>query len=548
METSVTASLAHIHQFMHPQVIITHDSNQEDTFFTRAVRAKATELRKSVIELPPNAAENLMWITRLDSGSLSGELPPFRQALLPSLMCNPAWHKAYVDILIHAPSESSGSLIRLLRSIEAADYFGARRPHLTIELPTDIDPPTRSFLEKIVWPPIDPLGSPHASQVTLRHRIPRKSLTTEEASSTFLESFFPARPRDSHVLVLSPQVELSPLYYHYMMYNLLEYKYSSYISSSLETEKLMGISLEFPSSYLNGSQPFIPPILYDPLSEDEQDEDKDVPTPFLWQAPNSNAALYFGDKWIEIHSFLTARIAASKTQIPIHQRPPPRQKEVSQSYPAWMEYISELIRARGYSLLYPNFPSLSDSIVTVHNELYHPPPEFTHTSETTSSETSALALDLSDHLTADPSAFSHTTYPEPPLLTAPLLSMLPSPGDLPELSSIPLLDFYGTIINPASSLDTATKYADSFRRDIGHCRSVNSAHGAVQRMKTDDLFCKAYEEMDLKAEPRPVAVVEPVLGDESEIRQGEFNAHLARQGLRTTKVDTKTVVDTKTAA
>ena len=73
MEISVGASLGHIHSFMHPQVIITDDSSKENQFFVKAIRAKAKDIGRAVIELPTDAAENLMWITRLDSGSLQGE-------------------------------------------------------------------------------------------------------------------------------------------------------------------------------------------------------------------------------------------------------------------------------------------------------------------------------------------------------------------------------------------------------------------------------------------------------------------------------------------
>ena len=70
----MAASLGHVQTFMHPQVIITDDPSREDTFFTRAARSKAMELGRSLIELPAEAAANLMWITRLDSASLSGNV------------------------------------------------------------------------------------------------------------------------------------------------------------------------------------------------------------------------------------------------------------------------------------------------------------------------------------------------------------------------------------------------------------------------------------------------------------------------------------------
>lgn len=75
MEVSVSAALGHIQTFMHPQVVITDDASREDGFFTKAIRAKTFELGRSVIELPTAASEDLMWIARLDSSSLAGNVP-----------------------------------------------------------------------------------------------------------------------------------------------------------------------------------------------------------------------------------------------------------------------------------------------------------------------------------------------------------------------------------------------------------------------------------------------------------------------------------------
>ena len=72
MEVSVTASVEHIDRFAPPQALIIDHQGREDAFFTRSIRSKALSMGKSLIELPSNAAENLMWIARLDSASLAG--------------------------------------------------------------------------------------------------------------------------------------------------------------------------------------------------------------------------------------------------------------------------------------------------------------------------------------------------------------------------------------------------------------------------------------------------------------------------------------------
>lgn len=72
MEISVEASMEHIQTFIHPQVLIIDNPSREDNFFITTLRSKAMDIGKSIIELPPDATEKMMWITRLDSGSLAG--------------------------------------------------------------------------------------------------------------------------------------------------------------------------------------------------------------------------------------------------------------------------------------------------------------------------------------------------------------------------------------------------------------------------------------------------------------------------------------------
>ena len=74
MEVSVSATMEHIHSFMHPQSIIIDNPAREDHFFVKALRSKAMEIGRGIIELPSDAIETMMWLTRLDSGSLAGML------------------------------------------------------------------------------------------------------------------------------------------------------------------------------------------------------------------------------------------------------------------------------------------------------------------------------------------------------------------------------------------------------------------------------------------------------------------------------------------
>lgn len=79
------ASMDHIQTFVHPQVIIIGNPSGEDNFFVTTLRTKAMRIGKSIIELPLDATESMMWITRLDSQSLAG-MSYCRQDISQSLM------------------------------------------------------------------------------------------------------------------------------------------------------------------------------------------------------------------------------------------------------------------------------------------------------------------------------------------------------------------------------------------------------------------------------------------------------------------------------
>jgi hypothetical protein len=76
MEASVAAALGHLHSFMHPQVFLIDNAASEEVWFIRQVRGTAYDTGKSVIELPANAAQRVMWITRLGYESLKGTQIP----------------------------------------------------------------------------------------------------------------------------------------------------------------------------------------------------------------------------------------------------------------------------------------------------------------------------------------------------------------------------------------------------------------------------------------------------------------------------------------
>jgi hypothetical protein len=365
-------------------------------------------------------------------------------------------------MLVHAPLSSSGSLIRLLESLKDADFFSSAPPKLTIELPHEVDEATGRYLESFRWPPNPSHNT--GNLLTLHHRIPQHGLTVEESSIRFLEAFWPADPEASHVLILSPQVELSPLFFHYLKYTMLEYKYSARNRGA--HDNLLGISLELPSTHINSSAEFVPPL---PVGANEADA-----TQFLWQAPNSNAELYFGSKWVELHDFVTHMLRPERT-IP--------EKLVSKNYPSWLEHILSLSRARGYWTLYPNFQE-TDAIATIHAELYQPPEEYSHDPE-------AEAPELPEILTGE--STSAPKHSEAPLISKSLLTALPNNGGLPSMKDLPLLAWDGENLKVADLEKKTAAYAQNFRRDVGGC-DATAVETERSGLTAADLFCPADKE------------------------------------------------------
>lgn len=442
---SIARALYHINNYMHPQAIIVDSSEVEEPLFLSSLRrqAKDMHLASPIIELPEHAEDRLAWITKLDARSLA------------------QWDLVNVDIVVHAHDGASGSLIRLLKSLSVADYTACTVPHLTIELPEKIDPPTSQFLQNFQWPPRSASSPTNVNQLTLRHRIHRRGDSEEESSVRFLESFWPANPIFSHVLVLSPQVELSPHYFQYLRMAILEHRYSVRALSQASDQRLFGVSLDLPTTNLGGSEPFVPPSRLtsglDGLGPSSPPTTG--PTPFLWQAPNSNAALVTGEKWAELHGFVSQLLEAQQG----FQTTPDllAEKAVSRDYPAWMEHALRLCRARGYWSLYPS-RDMAASLATVHGDLYQPPAEF----EDDAGD--------SKHDDEDEMVIRHDS----------LLDRLPD-GELLRVGEIPLLSWDDKQISLEALGKASTEYTAEFRRTVGGCK-LSAASSDPSRQ---DLFC-----------------------------------------------------------
>ncbi|KAI0999763.1 hypothetical protein K3495_g8433 [Podosphaera aphanis] len=440
MQVSVSAAFKHINTLMNPQATLIDASETEELWFLEGIRSQALDLSRTVIEIPKDAEENMRWITVLDSSSLR------------------AWNEVSLEILIHPHSSATGSLIRLLESLKNADFFSSAPPHVTIELPHNIEEPTARYLQSFKWPPTS--SRTQGNMLTLHHRISQHNLTPEENSIRMLESFWPANPFSAQILILTPQVELSPFFFHYLKYSILKYKFGQ--KKSARQDMLLGISLDLPSKYLNDTTKFTLLTAKDKINLKS----------FLWQAPNSNACLFFGQKWIELHDFV-ARSLNSQHVLP---KPPSLKKEISKAYPSWLEYILQLSRARGYFTLYPNVKD-RDSLVISHNDLHHAPEEY-------KSDLDEGKETLNGDVTINQDKSLSSEHEEIPLLKN---TILQGYGELAELEDLQLLSWEGNSLEILESDERALEYRKRFIKEIGGC--IDETPKAAMEFSAGDLFC-----------------------------------------------------------
>jgi hypothetical protein len=483
-EASVVGALGHLYSYMHPQVAIIDDSSVEHAFFVRAMRSKLAHLNTPLLEIPSAKYEDFLWLTRLDSGALA------------------SWHRPSITILIHAQPRSSGSLLRLLHSIQTADYSGLSYPDITIDLPADVESFARDYLRDFEWPPHqDPTG-PRQRKLKLHHRISTTKATTEANALRFLESFYPVDPSHSHVLLLSTQTELSPLYYQYLMYHVLQHRYSAYGSD--DGDNLFGIVLANPDTYLNGTTPFRHLTMSDTGKMTKDMEDLTVP--FLWQAPNADAALVFGDVWAEVHDYLKSRLRAVHDTSSVHHAPSQHAKLISDNQPGWLEYMLELMRARGWRNLYPARLD-AGAWATVHRDLFQKPEEYMTNTRPKHPDVPEDATRKGQESLEEPflraeSAATQTSRHQEHVAqqerstlqhSQPLHALLPYESTLSDIGSLPALEYTGKIVAEREEFARlAAEFRPSLREQIGGC----SAAEAIRDRKydyashtTNDLFC-----------------------------------------------------------
>lgn len=421
MGRSLKSALKYIQEYITPTVFIS-DTDREDLWFQKSIVQKAKELSITHIRLPHDVS-TIPWFQKLDAVSLG------------------AWDKPSIDIVIHADSHS-GQLIRLLKSLKNADYFTASPPRLYIDLNPDTDPTIREFIDSFAWPSKD--------RIFVRHRITPRSTSLDDDPTEFVESFYP-NGKESAVLFLSANIELSPFYYHFLFYSILEYKHSN-AQFALDSSLIYGISLDAPLSHIDG-EPFDPSTVV-PSSSSSESEDRYL-TPYLYAAPTTHATLFFGSHWRLLHLYIAKRLDKAYTEGVDYSIP----ATVPSSFPQWTKHFIELLTAGGYFMLYPNFDP-SDSLAVYHTEAE--------------------------------SAVTATAKERGIMRVNNILNYLPG-GALPIWTGLPIIGMDGVKTDLDKVLDMATEYKKKILKKCGGLKKDDGVEDSV-----DDLFCDGDEEIKEK--------------------------------------------------
>ncbi|UNI21659.1 hypothetical protein JDV02_007631 [Purpureocillium takamizusanense] len=451
MALSVARAFYYINSYMHPQAVLVDSTDAEEAFFLRGARDEISSTHAALIELPDKPETRLSWITKLDAPALA------------------AWNRVRFDIIVRAPPKGTGNVKRLLNSLARVDLGGHSVPHLTVELPSLIEPSLQSFLARYQWPPWGGVEKPLPQMMSLHRRIPSHRISEEESLVRFLESFWPLDPVNSHVLVLSPNTEVTPQFFHYLKFSVLFYRYSRAATSEGLDLRLMALSFAVPTKSLDGTQPFSPPA---PVRGSKPGSEG---VSFLWQSPASEAVMFMGDKWIELHAYASQMIdrRSSSASSPALLA----NKEVGKQHSAWMEYAVQLARLRGYFTLYPG-KETAGVIAGVHTDLSNKPEEYDDSAMSSKDREQEGFVDRVSR------AFD-------PGSSVDVLETLPKRGELQPPEDLPILSWDGKQKSFAKFLMDTAEFVDDFRRQVGHCSEEDLETSPLPDSYARDLFCDA---------------------------------------------------------
>lgn len=424
-------SFGHIHRTLSLQAVFFDDCHREEDYLRSAIVKAAKASWVAAIRLP----EADSWALGLSASSLRW------------------WNQLQIDVVIRAEPESAGSLLRLMRSLRAADYGGLPLPRIVLDLPPRTDPHILERLQGFAWPPGSPIAE---SKLMVRHRVDDKALSPAAASIQVVESFYPVEPESSHVLVLSPAVEVARNYYQLLLYLVLEYRYNAAAAATAMGDNLMGVLLLNSQHLASGTEPVL-----------------------ISQSLHADAALFFGDKWAEMHQYLSMRLM---TDPQLSKSVKPEEGHLAEE-PTWVSLATEMMRAQGYAMLVPQVSSTESPLAVLHSELHHVPEEQLDQQAAPTdtidlgSEKDVLTAQTSKSMAAEARQLSRTS----------LLSLLKrGSSQAPTvLDEVPLYSHQGELVDVKTLRERAADYARQLSVQVGGCTEDQGG----QPGGLESLFC-----------------------------------------------------------
>lgn len=232
----------------------------------------------------------------------------------------------------------------------------------------------------------------------------------------------------------------------------------------------MGISFQSPKTLLDDTTPLTIPVV-------DAKGAKDGASPFFWQAPTSDAILFMGDKWVELHGYVSRILEKhqTRTDTPAFLA----KKSTSNKHPAWLEYVLQLSQLRGYVTLYPR-PETAATILGAHSDLPNTPEEYL--GEETRSKENGEADEATSRF--DPAS------------PVDMLATLPQEGDLLTLGVLPLISWSGKPTSLEELEKNSLELTKQFRQEVGECPPVvvneeDEFGRSPRNPDASDLFCKS---------------------------------------------------------
>ncbi|KAF8705425.1 hypothetical protein RHS03_05424, partial [Rhizoctonia solani] len=381
-----------------------------------------------------------------------------------------AWDTPTIELAV-ITHDRPWSLQRLLNSMRQGHYYGDT-VNVVVNLEQTADPETRRIAEEFTMGAVP-------GHVSVRHRIVYAGLMT-----AVVESWYP-HGNNSYGVILEDDVELSPLFYAWIKFGVLRYRYGT---PPKDGQQLYGISLYQPKVselHMQGRRPFNASDVFVTASIEHPH------TPYLSQVPCSWGAVYFPEHWREFQRYLSLRL--SEHVIPTTEIVVPNLRSNKWSR-SWKKFFNEMVHLRGYVSLYPNY----DHFVSL----------------------STNHLEAGEHVPANIGQEKQRQYFLPLMQEPEVANRYPGTelgvkildlplSNLPSWSDLPVLDLWGNI----SSLEKL--------RNIGLERRINMSICQPDEVQTSALEFLCPPRDILHSEDSPKALYVPSIEDDDpDLMQG----------------------------